>query len=128
MFDFYEKRKIKQLLYSWPTLILLALVSFFLLNAVLEVYKKEKETRINKNQQLFQLEELEKRQIALEEEILRLSTPRGVEEEIRQKFEVAKEGEGVIVIVDIPKSDGERKVYKRKGIFRQFLDFILLRN
>ena len=128
MFDFYEKRKIKQLLYSWPVLFLLAVLFILLLNGVWGVYEQEKETRINKNQRLLYLEELKERKNVLQEEIDRLKTPRGMEEEIRQKFEVAREGEGVIVIVDAPDSEGDRKINGHKGILNRFLDFIFLRN
>ena len=102
MFDFYEQRKIRQWLYSWPSLFVLAVLCILLIPGVFEVYQQERETRVNKNQQLSHLEELIEREEALQEEIDRLNTERGVEEEIRQKFEVAKEGERVIVIVDTP--------------------------
>lgn len=95
----------KQWLYSWPSLLVLLIISGFLIHGVWEVYQQERQTRVNKNQRLAHLEELEDRKEALEEEIARLGTARGVEEEIRQKFEVAKAGEAVIVIVEQPLKD-----------------------
>ena len=45
-------------------------------------------------------DELSKRQIALAASIKNLNSTRGIEEEIRKRFPVAKEGEEVISIVD----------------------------
>lgn len=125
MFDFYERRKIKQWLYSWPFLIILIVVSILLSHGVWEVFKQERQTRINKNQRLTHLEELEIRKNALQEEINRLNTERGVEEEIRQKFEVAKEGEEVIVIVDPPLSDSFSEDEISKNLFRNLIESVI---
>ena len=54
------------------------------------------------------------------EEIARLDTERGVEEEVRNKFEVSKEGEGVIVLLD--KKEEEVKIDKKKGLFWWIVD------
>ncbi|MBI2617970.1 septum formation initiator family protein [Candidatus Kaiserbacteria bacterium] len=123
MFDFYERRKIRQLLYSWPSLIVLIALSVLLVPGVFEVYQQEKETRINKNQRLSHLEGLTVREEALQEEIDRLNTERGVEEEIRQKFEVAKEGERVIVIVDTPKATETEENSRNSGFFKKLFGF-----
>ncbi|NQV93445.1 septum formation initiator family protein [Candidatus Kaiserbacteria bacterium] len=124
MFDFYEKRKIRQWLYSWPFLILLIIMSIFLTHGVWGVYQQEVQTRVNKNQRVAHLEELEVRRNALQDEINRLNTERGIEEEIRQKFEVAKEGEGVIVIVEPPSSlEVEEEVYY--GVLKRFTDMVI---
>jgi len=42
----------------------------------------------------------------LREEIERLSTERGIEQEVRSKFEVGKDGEEMIIIVDNPEDEG----------------------
>ena len=49
-----------------------------------------------------ELSSLEQRDKELSSRIDRLKTDRGLEEEIRKKFNVAKDGEGVVIIV--PKS------------------------
>ena len=125
MFDFYERRRIKRWLYSWPFLIVLIVASGSLLNGVWGVYQQERQTRINRNQRLTHLEELKIREGALKEEIDRLNTGRGIEEEIRQKFEVAKEGERVIVIVDPPENGPGFEVEEPKNQFEKFLGAIM---
>ncbi|MFC1733185.1 septum formation initiator family protein [candidate division KSB1 bacterium] len=125
MFDFYERRKIKQWLYSWPFLVVLVVVSVFLTHGVWGVYQQEHITRINKNQRLTHLEELEIREKALQKEINRLSTERGIEEEIRQKFEVAKEGERVIVIVEPPVNGSGAGKETKLNIFERLSNVVI---
>jgi len=127
MFDFYEKRKIKQKLYSWPFLIVLAAMSMFLIHGVWGVYEQERTTRINKNQRILYLEELKVREDSLDKEINRLNTDRGIEEEIRQKFEVAKDGERMIIIVDPPLNNDASNTETKKNIFKRFFESIMTR-
>ncbi len=125
MFDFYERRKIKQWVYSWPTVIFLVVIAGFLLNGVWGVYLKERQTRINKQQRSVYLDGLEVRKDALGGEINRLNTERGVEEEIRKKYEVAKEGEKIIVIIEPPSSDTEYNIRESKSWFDRFLRSVM---
>ncbi len=53
-----------------------------------------------KNISLQNVEELRLRNEELQNKIVRLSTVSGVEEEIRSKFSVAKEGENVVLVID----------------------------
>jgi cell division protein FtsB len=123
MFDFYEQRKIRQFLYSWPLLILLGIILVIFLRAAWGASVQERETQVIKQQRLAYLEELEAREASIQAEIDRLSTGRGIEEEIRQKFEVAKEGEKVIVIVDAPEDSGPSSEKSSRGFFQRVADF-----
>jgi cell division protein FtsB len=49
-----------------------------------------------------ELGRLEQRASALEEDIVRLEDPRGIEAELRRRYDVAKEGEEVVVLVENP--------------------------
>ena len=125
MFDFYERRRFKQYLYSWPAIVVLGFACLWLALSVWGVYTQERQTRITKGERQAYLEELQVREAALNEEIARLRTDRGIEEEIRQKFEVAKEGEEVIVIVDAPNQSGAEGAQEGRpfGRFLQALMF-----
>lgn len=116
MFDFHEKRRFRRLLYSKVTLIILALIVVWLLFTAWDMYKKERDTGLKSAEQGNILNELKERETALQEEIDRLSTEKGIEAEIRSKFEVGKEGENVIIIVDNP----EEKDQKNTGLKRNF--------
>ncbi len=84
------------------------------------MFVTERETSIKRMERATVLLDLEERKEALERNIETLSTDRGVEQEIRNKFEVSKEGERVIVLVD--KKDEENEPLKKRGIFSYILD------
>ena len=86
----------------------LALLALFVivltaLSALWDVYKKEKESRILKNQAEAQLYNLNMQEDHLNGEIARLETARGKEEMLRENYEMAREGENMIMIIDPPK-------------------------
>lgn len=95
------------------------------MHGVWGVYQKEHQARINKHRRLAHLEELKAMQGALKEEIDQLSTGRGIDEEIRQKFEVAKEGERVIVIVESPLNKHLSEGKKDENILKKLLGAVL---
>jgi cell division protein FtsB len=119
MLDFHEKRKFKRLLYSKVTIIILGLLVIWLSYNVFGMYKKERDTRLRRIEQREVLDELEGREESLREEIERLSTERGIEEEVRSKFEVGKEGEEVIIIVDNPDDKNSEGLEKEKTFWQK---------
>lgn len=125
MFDFYERRKIKQRLFSWPAIVVLIILCVWLIRGVWDVYMQERQTRINKDQRLSHLEELQEREYALQTEIDRLNTDRGIEAELRQKLEVAKEGEQVIVLLDAPEIPSGGQAGEPEGFFARMLGTVI---
>jgi cell division protein FtsB len=117
--DFHEKRKIKRLLYSKPTLIILGLLVIWLSFNVFGMYKKERDTRLRRIEQKGVLNELEGREESLRTEIERLSTDRGIEEEVRSKFEVGREGEQVIIIIDNPEEESIGQIEQEKTFWQK---------
>ncbi len=67
-------------------------------------YKKERESAALRVEAEGQLNDLTVRQIQLDEDIANLQTDRGVEAVLREQYELAREGEGLIVIVDKPET------------------------
>jgi len=121
--DFNENRKIKRLLYSKVTLIILALLVIWLSFNVFSMYKKERDTRLRRIEQREVLDELEGREASLKEEIERLSTERGIEQEVRSKFEVGKEGEEVVIIVDNPDDEDVNKKEIEKTFWQKIFSW-----
>lgn len=117
MFDFYEKRKLRNILYSKPVLGLLVVIMFFFAYTAWGALEKELETRATWKERAAVLSELEGRETELEAEIERLKTEKGIEAEIRSKFEVAKEGEEVIVIVEPPEEENTIRLLEEKGFW-----------
>ncbi len=84
----------------WILVLLIVFVVFA--NGTWSVYQKSSFASENRELAQKELEELKVREIALREELVRLETKRGLEEEVRQKFDVGLEGEKMIVLVDAP--------------------------
>jgi cell division protein FtsB len=104
------KKKVKtRKLYSKPVLIGLAILIVFIAKGTWGVYQKEIESRKNVAMVMTELESLEERKAFLEAETEKLNSMEGKEEVIRQKYQVSKNGEGVLVVVDkpLPVSDDE---------------------
>jgi cell division protein FtsB len=100
MLEFQQKRNIKNILYSKFSLVILFLLIIFLAHSTYGIYIKSKLSTEGYDKVKNQYEDLNNRKIALEAEIDRLNSDIGVEEELRSKFNVAKPGETVVVVVD----------------------------
>jgi len=120
--DFYEKRKFKRLLYSKLSLIILALIVIKLSFSVFDMYKKERDTRLKRIEQKNILYEFKKREKDLSDEIKRLSSEKGIEEEIRSKFEVGKKGESVVLIIDNPEEENIKNNIAEKNFWQRLKD------
>lgn len=125
MLEFQEKKKLKSILYSKITLIVLFVILFFIARATLSIYYKQKISGENLAKVKEEVAELKKREEVLNSEIERLKTEKGTEEEMRKKFMVGKVGEQVIVIVDDDKinKDGIIDNSEKKSFFSSFLNF-----
>ena len=102
MSDFKNKIKTRKLIYSKISLLIALAIVVFMSMSTYNIYKKYRESADNKKSVMGELSSLEQRDKELSSRIDRLKTDRGLEEEIRKKFNVAKDGEGVVIIV--PKS------------------------
>jgi cell division protein FtsB len=80
-------------------LILLAVV-LLLIPSVWSAFGKEQESRSNRLEAETQLAQLNAQKKAVEQDVAALQTPRGVEDALRHRYDVAGQGEGVIYIVD----------------------------
>lgn len=100
MREFQERKKRKRRLYSiWSLLALLVVVIFFT-KGVISVYEKAQSTKIELKRLEAEKDDVQSRYDTISKESDNLKTEEGMESAIRQKFDVAKRGEGVIVIVD----------------------------
>ncbi len=85
----------------------LLLVALALLEGVWGMYQKERETYAGRAQAERELADIQAREASLRSDIVRLRSDEGIEASLRQQFDMAKEGEGVIVLVDRDKKDEE---------------------
>jgi cell division protein FtsB len=117
VFDLYEKRRLRRYLYSKPVIAVLLVLIGLLSTAVWNMYTKQRETAEKRAQLAQSLAELEQREASLESEIERLRTQRGVEKEIRERFNVAREGERVMVIVNESKPKETAQETEQNGFW-----------
>lgn len=108
MFDFHEKRKMRELLYSKPAIALLLALTILLCISAYNRYEIAEETKQKLEAKQAELDSLEARTKTLEAQVHYLKDDRGVEEELRSRFDVAKEGEDVVVLVDEPDKGGNQ--------------------
>ncbi|MFA6297114.1 MAG: septum formation initiator family protein [Candidatus Paceibacterota bacterium] len=94
------KKKHHFSIYSKPFLIFLAVVVVLLLKGTWGVWQKERESKRNVAEVSQELIQLSKRKDLLQGQIQKLNTEEGIEESLRQKFQISKEGEKVLVVVD----------------------------
>ena len=103
--EFGNRRRTQHVFYYRIITGILFIILVFLANAAWGAYVKYKETEVTRGEAESRLEKLKDREKDIRGEIARLETERGVEEEIRNQFGFAKEGEGVIVIVESREKD-----------------------
>ena len=100
MFDFHEKRRIRGIVYSIPSILIVFMVAGLIFLSVEKRYSVEREMAEKLEVKEAELNVLKERATALEANVEHLRNERGIEEEIRTRFDVAKEGEQVIIILD----------------------------
>ena len=99
MREFKDKRKRKEKLYSFWSVLALFIVFLFLVRGVWNIYQKEKESANLDSDSRAKLESLNSQADQLNSNISKLSTDAGIDEELRQKYGVVKPGEEMIVVV-----------------------------
>jgi cell division protein FtsB len=107
MFDFYQKRKIRAIVNSRYTQ---GVIVFLTLLVAWSAYVRFDIAReMNERRELAEIEanELEVRRDELQEQIDYLSNERGIEAEMRRQFDIAREGEQVVVILDDETEESE---------------------
>ncbi len=100
MFDFHEKRRIKSWLYSHTSIAVLFVFIIFMSISILERFEKEREMAAKRAESAAELKQMRERAATLGAKVREAESQRGLEAEIRDRYDVAKEGEQVVVIVD----------------------------
>ncbi|PIQ35528.1 MAG: hypothetical protein COV32_01775 [Candidatus Yonathbacteria bacterium CG10_big_fil_rev_8_21_14_0_10_43_136] len=100
MIPFQERKKLRKILYSKISLVILAVMLFFVGKGAWGIHQKAQIAISERNIAQRSLLELEARTVELQASLIRLKSDIGVEEEIRQKYSVVRPGEEVVVIVD----------------------------
>jgi cell division protein FtsB len=100
MFDFQQKRKIRAMAESRAVWVVLLILATFVLVSTYERYTIARDMSHYRAEAERELESLKMRHSELEAEVKYLSNERGIEAEMRRQFDVARDGEKVVVIVE----------------------------
>lgn len=122
MKNFQQHRGYKSILHSRPVLFLLSCLVLFFAWGVIRFMIKMETTIENRKIAENKLIELKKEKDKLSIDIEKLKTSEGVEESIREKFGLVKDGEGVIVVVE-DKTNTQVKVNNSENFFQKFLNY-----
>ena len=101
-------------------MVILFIIIIFLAKATYNIYQKYKLNAENYATVKKQYDSLNARKDMLNSEIGRLKTDNGVEEEIRSKFNVAKPGETVVVVINGSSSTSSQNNSGDKGFWASF--------
>ena len=101
--QFGQKNTIRQVWYSWPAIILLLLLCVLLLRSVYARFVAERHMASEQAAAVSEQTRLENHKRELEKQVRYMTGKRGVEEEIRRNFDVARKGEQVVILTgDVP--------------------------
>jgi cell division protein FtsB len=102
MSRFQKQSYKKKIMYSPITLVVLAIVFIIVSYGVIGIIPKYRDAVRQKDAVLKKQAVFEERQNHLNQELNKLKTPEGFEQDIREKLNVVKDGEQVIIVVDKP--------------------------
>lgn len=115
MFSFHEKRKIRNVLYSKPVVASILIIAGFASFSAYDRYTIAREMEVRLEERAEERDKLKERAKTLEARVQYLSDERGIEEELRNRFDVAKEGERVVVFVDNVSETPENRLETQKS-------------
>lgn len=115
MKKFETKRHIRSKIYSKFTLVSLLILFILLARGVYSLYLKNNESLDMRRDAELRLKSILSRKDTIGKEIEKLSSDEGVENEIREKFNVVKPGEKVVIIVP---EEVATSTEEEKGFFK----------
>jgi cell division protein FtsB len=118
MRQFEKRRKIRQFIYS--KLVILVLIFFIVLIAkgTWGVYQKSKISLERRDLAMIELQEVNERKSDLEQDIARLESRVGIEEELRTRYSLSKDKEQVVIIID-EDPQSETVDEEKKGLIKR---------
>ena len=90
----------RRALYSYPALVVILILAILVGMASLRAYSRWSLSKDVRNQAQAKLDATEARGERLKEDVVKLKTERGWEEQVREDLKMGLPGEGLILIVD----------------------------
>ena len=102
MRNFKGKRGLGDILESKPVLVFLSVLVLVSVWSLIGFWGRMAETQKNRKTAEEKVSELAQAKIKLEADIGKLESERGIEEVLREDYGLAKEGEGMIIVMEDP--------------------------
>lgn len=96
---FKKRTNYRNYLYSWPVIIFILILVALSVRGVVERFIVEREMSERRIHSELKYEQLNIQKVRMEKQVTHLEGDRGIEETIRRNFDVALEGEQVIVLI-----------------------------
>lgn len=100
MLDFQQKRKFRAITESRITWVILLILTALVYISAYDRYRIARDMADRRAEVEMEVKELEERKVDLEAEVRYLSNERGIEAEMRRQFDIARDGEQVVIIVE----------------------------
>ena len=100
MFDFHQKRKMRTVFTSRITQGILLVLSFLVMWSAYDRYLIARDMADKRSAEESEVLDLEERRATLGAEVEYLSNERGIEAEMRRQFDIARDGEQVVIILE----------------------------
>lgn len=117
-------KQAKRVLFSIPSLLIMAVLTVVVAVAAWNMYQTHEDTQARVQRLQAERSELASRKQAAQSAAAQISTQRGLEEEIREKFSVAKPGERVIVLNDAERQAASSSQPTDRGWWQRVLSVV----
>lgn len=124
MIPFQERKKVRKIMYSKVSLLILFVILVIVGKGAWDVYKKAEIARSERNIALRYITQLETRNAEVQASLEHFKNGGGIEEEVRQKYTVARPGEEIVVVVDDDVKKGKNnEVVDKKSLWQRITVF-----
>ena len=123
MRKFQRRRPLRLLLYSWPAFFVIAILAGFVGRAAWIAYGNARVARESYSAARASREETESRENDLRQKLNELSSPYGIEKELRARYSLRKPGEAVVIFVR-PEEKAAAPVVHDSSFFAVWRDWI----
>lgn len=100
MFDFHQKRKMKSIVASRVTQGVILTITLFVMISAYNRYLIARDMSERRSAVESEIHALEERYESLKKDVDYFTNERGIEAELRRQFDVTREGEQLIIILD----------------------------
>ena len=117
-------KKKRSWIYSPIITVVLTIGMIWGARVVIGIYMKNREAVALKNQSNQELLQLKEKETQLRGKIEFLSTDRGLEEEVRNRYRAVKPGEQLVIIIDDPQTTNQSDQVKNKTFWQKIKYFV----